>query len=223
MAKIELSLESHINLIIAKGLIGGYKVPREDIDALVQRIHKNFYSPHGEAVAAEARFLWKTIHNRDITHRLFTVAYNIEHDWREKNGLRTFVNIVTSTQAYEAVPFQKICSCPKPTMIEIREIFKTMHRTDYEKTRYWDTIKTVTLQHFGFECQATIGTIPCGCQNDLYVIPRTDVIEPGTEHDNYKHTLTVLCERHKLLYFDKNNIEPLLGGVVGQSGATYGD
>ena len=81
-----------------------------------------------------------------------------------------------------------------------------MHRSDFESTRYWDTVKTATLQHFGFECQATVGKIPCGCQNDLYVVPRTEIIVQGTEHESYKEDLTVLCERHKLIYFNKNQV-----------------
>lgn len=210
MAKIELSIESNINSLIARGMFTGYKIRKEDIDALVFRIYKNFYSPHGEAVAAEARYMWKTFHDRDATHRLFTVAHTIEQEWRAKNRLRTFVCITTSQHAYEHIPLQSLLDCPIPTLHEIQNIFKTMHRTDFESTRYWHTVKSATLQHLGHECQATVGNIPCGIQVDLHVVPRTDDIVQGTEHMTYKDTLTVLCERHKLLYVGRN---------VAQSGA----
>lgn len=207
MAKIELSLESNINSILAKGFLSGYKIPQPEMDALVLRIYNNFYSPHGEAVAREARYLWKTLHDREIVHRLFTVAYQIESEWREKNKTQTFIKIVTSTTAYEHVPLNQILNAPPHLIHSIKSIFSTMHRSEFEKTRYWDTVKTATLQHFGFECQATVGTIPCGCQSGLYVVPRTEIIVQGTEHESYKEDLTVLCERHKLLYVGRNGIE----------------
>ena len=219
MAKIDLSLESSINSILASGMFTGYKVPKEEIDALVQRIHKNFYSPHGEAVASEARYLWKTMHDRDVTHRLFTIAYDIEFDWRNVNKSKTFIRIATSQYAFEHVTLQQLVTCPPSVLAAIQTVFKTMHRSDFEKTRYWDTIRTATLQHFGGECQATIGPVPCGCQTDLYVVPRTDTILQGSEHLDYKDTLTVLCERHKIIYFNKNQVEPW--GEVGQSGESY--
>ena len=219
MAKIDLSLESSINSILAKGFISGYKVTKEEIDVLVQRIYKNFYSPYGEAVANETRYLWKTLHDRDVIHRLFTIAYAIESEWRDINRTKTFIRIATSQYAFEHVTLQQLLTCPPSVLAAIQTVFKTMHRVDFERTRYWDTVRTATLQHFGVECQATIGPVPCGCQTDLYVIPRTDTIVQGTEHLHYKDTLTVLCERHKLLYFNKNNVEPW--ETVGDGGESY--
>lgn len=207
MAKIELSLESNINSILAKGFWSGYKIPQTEMDALILRIYNNFYSPHGEAVAREARYLWKTLHNREVTHRLFTIAYDIESEWRLQNKAKTFINIATSTQAFEHVTLQQLLACPPSIIASIQEVFKTMHRADFERTRYWDTVRTAAIQHFGGECQATIGPVPCGHQIELYVVPRTDSIIQGTEHLDYKDTLTVLCERHKLLYVGRNGIE----------------
>lgn len=219
MSKIELSLESNIKLINASGMTG-WKVNSKELEPLIIRISKNFYAPHAESLALECVRLWKATQDRDFVCSFLLIAYEVEKEWREKNKMRTLVKTIQSTYAFEQVPFNIITGLPDAVIEELHYKFKNMPYDEFLKTRYWNSVRLATLNHFGFTCQATVNGIPCGRQTDLQVHHRHYKNARGYEHENYKTDLVVCCAQHhyKIHLDETTKGNEFAREEVGQSG-----
>lgn len=199
MSNIELSLKSNIALINAHNL-AGYKVNSKELEPMISRICRNFYSAYGEPLAIEAERLWLKTQDRDFVMSLLDIAYDIEMDWRDHHPLRSFVKTVTNPQSYEPIPFSQLLSMTVPIEREVQQGLAILSYKDFLKTPYWKSVRKATIQFYGGECQMMLNRdgydrpIQCGKQTELQVHHKTYDHARGLEHRHYKHDLTVLCE-----------------------------
>lgn len=207
MSKIELSLESNINLITADGMFG-FKLKESELDTIIHRLSKNFHNHYSAELANTAQSLWITSQDRKHVHQIFSTAYDIEMEWREKNPLRSLVKVITNPHAYEVVSMTQLLSLPVPAELEIRSLLDALTEDEFRKTPYWRCVNSVTLQLYGGECQVRINDIQCGRTSTLSSEYLNIEAVRGLLHRNYRSDLTVMCEDCRIRQ----------GQVVGQSG-----
>lgn len=207
MSKIELSLESNINLITAQGLFS-YKVNDTEIGVVIHRLSKNFYNHYCMELASTALSLWLESGDRKHVHKIFSTAFDIEMEWRGKNQLRALLKSITNPEAYDVVSMTQLLSLPVPTEIELRDLLAVLTEDEFRRTAYWRCINTTTLQLYGFECQVRINGIQCGRAQELSAEYLNTECTRGLLHRNYRGDLTAVCGDCRIR-----------GNFVGNSGA----
>lgn len=192
-SKIELSLESNINSIIASGLTG-YKLAEKELDPIIIRIAKNFQYHYCKELADTAVSLWNASQDRKHVHSILSTTYEIEMDWRSKNAIRSMLKTLTNPHSYEPIPFSYLLSLNVPSEIELKSSFQSMSDPDFRSTPYFRSVASTTIQFYGGECQTRINDIQCGRTRELSVYYLSKRYERGLEHRHYATDLTVICK-----------------------------
>ena len=192
MSKIELSLESNINLIVSQGMFG-YKLKVEELDKLIHRLSKNFHNHYCQELSSTALSLWMESQDRKHVHRILSTAYDIELEWRDRNKLRSLLKVISNPHSFDVVSINQLLTLPVPTELELRDLLSVLTEEDFRKTPYWKCINNVALQLYGFECQVRINGIQCGRSQDIESEYLNLESVRGLLHRNYKSDLIAVC------------------------------
>lgn len=193
MAKIELSLKSNIDLITASGLFG-HKLKESELTPLVYRISKNFYNTYSDQLAHTALGIWNEHHDRKHVHKILTIAYDIESEWRDKNPSRFRVLCMCNPHSYETVPFSELLSLSTAQEFEIRNKLSCLSEEDFEKTPYFRVFRSNLISHAGGICLMKINGISCGSSEELTILYLNRENARGMEHRHGKEDCTVVCK-----------------------------
>lgn len=193
MAKIELSLESNINLITASGLFG-YKLKEAELTPLVSRICKNFYNHYSEDLAHTVLGIWHEHLDRKNVHAVLVIAHAIEIEWRQKNPLRFTVLSMCNPHSFDPVSYNQLLALNPASEIEIRNKLSCLSEADFEATPYYKCIRSTLSSYCGGKCMMRISGIPCESTQDLTILYLSREHARGLEHRHHKEDITIVCQ-----------------------------
>ncbi len=193
MAKIELSLKSNIESIVASGLFG-YKLKESELTPLVYRISKNFYNTYTDQLAHTALGIWGEHHDRKHVHKILTIAYDIESDWRDRNQTRYKLLCTCNPYSYDTISYNDLLLLNPQLELELRNKLSCLSDEDFRTTPYYKVIKTKMLQHCGGQCMMRINGVQCGATQNLELFYVNLEHARGLEHRNWREDCTIVCE-----------------------------